>query len=175
MKEINSIKDAAVATIIGIIVGWLICPLVAFSGLFTKRGGTFGWHWEAAILASLTFTLIVLTSFIVFAITKARQRFFQVEVFVIDKISFNDFMSTFKERKNSYIFECFQHTLLLSSGDTYSYTIIKDSNIVKEETFSTLEELLSAKIIFGETLASLWNELEYVCRDSIIKNDSSSF
>ena len=170
MKKIDNVKDAFIVFVIGIVISWCCCPIVAFSGKLFSRGTIpYGWHWKEAIITSLALTLIDLIIFVVFIAKKSFCRSFQVEIYTVDKLKIDDFLAVFKEEKKTYIFEYMHLTIFLKSNEHYSYAVVNEEQTVKMETFSTFEEFMSAKIVSGETLSTLWDRLDFVCCDSVVR------
>ncbi|MBQ7907076.1 MAG: hypothetical protein IJ309_03780 [Clostridia bacterium] len=149
---------------------WAVYPFASIGTYFSGNGfKEFSWG-PCAVLCGI-FTIILI---IVYIIIKAKRRNFEVEIYYRNKLDYNEFLKEFQNCKKAYIFEHCGFIVRFDFKDKYSYAIIKDEKTIKQESFSNISEFSNAKIISGKNLSELWIELDFVCYDSIIRENFES-
>lgn len=179
MKNVKTVKEATFALIIAIFSIWSLYPVIVILAPFLPS------HWDhprvmseeswlAGAIAALFETLIAVFVFAIFVIKKLRCRKFEVEIYEIQGLNYDEFLYQYTENKKGCEFAYRQFYIFLKANEDYSYTVFsKDYEMIKECKFSEIEKLLSDNIVAGKNIVELWEELEFVAFDSIVRQSTA--
>ena len=156
MKKPKSIKDALCIAVVGVIVIWLIYPICVLLHYPDTKYGKPTLEWEAFAIIDLFITIAIIIAFIVFAIIKLKRRNFEITLVEMKKVTYEELLKEYIEKKNRCELELEDYVIeLIAKGEMYLYRVFKENKLLKEECFSSSEEILSKKILFSKNLEEL--------------------
>ncbi len=161
MKKIQSIKDAIFMYICTIAFVWVLYPVTAIFGYFVHADGHPRFSWSESAFVGLILTIIISIVFIVFVICKLKRRQFDVEIYELEKISYEKFLNEYLKNQNSCELEYFNLLIRLDINTIYCCSIYDGDTLIGEKTFLSQEDLLKTKILSGLTICDLWQYIYF--------------
>jgi hypothetical protein len=161
MKKIRSINDALLMYICTIAFVWFLYPITVIFGYFVHADGRPRFSWNETAIVGLILTMIISIIFVVFVICKLKRRKFDLEIYELEKTSYEKFLDEYLKKQNSCELEYFNFLICLDIHTQYYCSIYNEDVLISEKSFSSQEELLNTKILSGQTICDLWQYIYF--------------
>ena len=168
------IRDALVCSVLTIVFLWLLYPAFVAISFFVHADGKPRFSWLEGALAMASQTIIIIIAFIVFAIIKLKRRNFEITLVEMKKATYEELLKEYIEKKNRCELELEDYVIeLIAKGEMYLYRVFKENKLLKEECFSSSEEILSKKILFSQNLEELLKKSYFRLTSGIVYEEAA--
>ena len=174
MKHIRGIKDALICATIAIAFIWAIYPYTVVVIFYFPKNGNHTWTWDFWAFISLGETIAIIIALLVYIILKLSRRNFEITLVEMKKVTYEELLKEYIEKKNRCELELEDYVIeLIAKGEMYLYRVFKENKLLKEECFSSSEEILSKKILFSQNLEELLKKSYFRLTSGIVYEEAA--